>query len=82
MSIYLTKVTEQYRIDTEQEVDNFLNEQKQEKTFEVVKSSSEKKVVKAKGEIIDEFYRVTIVKEFQSEKEPADAGIKAIYDYE
>lgn len=82
MSIYLTKVTEQYRIDTEKEVDNFLNEQKQQPAFEIVKSSSEKKVIKAKGEVVDEYYRVTIVKDFQSEKEPADAGIKAIYNHE
>ena len=70
MSIYLTKVTEQYRCDTEEEAKNLIEEAKQNYLYTVIKSSTELKTVKQKGEIIDEYCRVLITKEFTSEKEP------------
>lgn len=77
--MYLTKVTEQWRIDTQSEVDAFIEEQKASKLFEVGKYTAEKKEIKQKGEVVDEYFRVTIVKEFNKEKEPYDGNIKPIY---
>ena len=70
MSSYLIKVTEQYRCDTEEEANALIEEAKQSHQYTVAKSSSEIKVAKAKGEIIDEWRRVLITKVFTSEKEP------------
>ena len=70
MSSYLIKVTEQYRCDTEAEAKNLIDEAKQSHQYVVTKSSSEIKTTKQKGEIVDEWRRVLITKEFTSEKEP------------
>lgn len=72
MSSYLIKVTEQYRCDTEAEARNLIEDAKQNHQYTVTKSSSEIKSLKQKGEIVDEWRRVVITKEFTSEKEPAE----------
>lgn len=81
MSSYLIKVTEQYRCDTENESKNLIEEAKKDPHYTVVKSSSEIKTVKQKGEIVDEYRRVVITKEFTSEKEP-DCQIIPAYEEE
>ena len=78
MSTYLIKVTEQYRCDTEEESRNLIEKAKQNDQYTVIKSSNEIKTVKQKGEVIDEYRRVLITKEFTSEKEP-DAQLKPEY---
>lgn len=78
MSSYLIKVTEQYRCDSEAEAKNLIDEAKQNHQYTVTKSSSEIKTTKQKGEIVDEWRRVLITKEFTSEKEP-DAQVKPTY---
>jgi hypothetical protein len=75
MSRYLIKVTEQYRCDTEAEAEALINEAKEDGQYTVIKSSSEIKTQKAKGEVVDEWRRVLITKEFTSEKEPAEQVI-------
>jgi hypothetical protein len=70
MSRYLIKVTEQYRCDTESEARELIEEAKASNQYTVIKSSSEIKTLKQKGEVIDEWRRVLITKEFTSEKEP------------
>ncbi len=70
MSRYLIKVTEQYRCDTEKEANALIEEAKQNGQYTVTKSSSELKTLKQKGEIVDEWRRVLITKEFCEEKEP------------
>ena len=70
MSSYLIKVTEQYRCDSEAEAKNFIDEAKRNNQYTVTKSSSEIKTMKQKGEIVDEWRRVLITKEFNQEKEP------------
>lgn len=70
MSAYLIKVTEQYRCDSEAEARDLIEKAKRNDQYLVTKSSSEIKTLKAKGEIIQEWRRVTITKEFTSEKEP------------
>ncbi len=70
MSSYLIKVTEQYRCDSEAEAKNLIDEAKRNNQYTVTKSSSEIKTMKQKGEIVDEWRRVLITKEFNQEKEP------------
>lgn len=76
--VYLVKTTEQYRAESEQEAKNFIEEQKKNKNYTVDKYSSEYKCTKAKGEVVDEWYRVSIVKSFTSEKEP-DCNVSISY---
>lgn len=70
MSSYLIKVTEQYKCDSEAEAKNLIDEAKRNNQYTVTKSSSEIKTMKQKGEIVDEWRRVLITKEFNQEKEP------------
>lgn len=70
MSKYLIQTTEVYRVDTEAEVENLIAEAKEETIFDVVKYNCEHKERKLKGEVIDDYYKVSIIKSFTSEKEP------------
>ena len=84
MGRYLIKVTEQYRCDTEEEARTLIENAKKSNQYSVIKSSNEIKTLKSKGEVIDEWRRVLITKEFTSEKEP-DAQLMPKYmedDYE
>lgn len=74
MSKFLIKSTEVYRIDSESEANNFIDQQKNK--YEVSKYSSELKERKIKGEVADSWYRVTIVKTYNDEKEPENAFIE------
>ena len=70
MSKYLIQTTEVYRVDSEPEVENLIAEAKEDTTFDVIKYNCEHKERKSKGDIIDDYYKVSIVKGFTSEKEP------------
>lgn len=70
MAKYLIKRTDVFRVDTETEAKAFIENEKKNSEYEVTKYSSELKQAKAKGEIVDEWFRVTIVKNCNSEKEP------------
>lgn len=70
MSKYLIQTTEVYRVDTETEVENLIAEAKEETIFDVVKYNCEHKERKQKGDVIDDYYKVSIVKSFTLEKEP------------
>lgn len=74
MSKFLIRSTEVYRIDSESEANNFIDQQK--KKYEVSKYSSELKERKIKGEVADSWCRVTIVKTYNDEKEPENAFIE------
>lgn len=69
---YLINATEVYRVDTEKEAAELINNAKQDREYDLTKYSSTKKERKQKGEIIDEWYQVTLVKKFNDEKEPTD----------
>jgi transcriptional regulator of aromatic amino acid metabolism len=69
---YLIQTQEVYRADTDVEAQGLITEAKQAGEYELAKYSSEKKEVKAKGEIIDEFYKVTLTKLFTDIKEPGE----------
>lgn len=66
---YLNQVAEVYRIDTEEEVKNFIEELKTEALEEgyILKSCAYTlKEKKLKGEVVDSAYQVKIVKDFST----------------
>lgn len=67
---YLIKTTEQHRCGSEEEAKNLIQKAKDSGTL--VKYSSELREIKSKGEVIDAYYRVILVKQFTNEKEPED----------
>lgn len=67
---YLIQTTEIYRTTTEAEAQELINEAKQAGEYELAKYSSEKKEVKSKGEIVDEYYKISLTKTFNNIKEP------------
>ena len=67
---YLISTTEIYRVDTEAEATELINEAKNDPNFILAKYSTTKKERKSKGDIVDEWYNVNLVKKFTDEKEP------------
>ena len=78
---YLIQTVETYRADTEAEAQGVIAEAKAAGEYILSKYSSEKKEVKAKGEVIEEYYKVTLTKVFTSIKEP-DTIASVIYEVE
>ena len=70
MSRYLIQTVETYRVDSEAEAKNLIEEAKKEGIYQLKKYNSEYKERKQKGEVVDAWYKVTIVKVFTDEKEP------------
>ena len=70
MSKYLCSVVEVYRVDNENEADELIAEARDSRIFDLKKSSAQKKEVKAKGEIVDEFVLVSLTKSIQDPKAP------------
>lgn len=75
---YLTQVTETYRVDDEDQVLKMIDEAKSDNRFTLSKHTSQFKERKAKGEVIDAWYKVTLTKVFCDEKEP-DANVTITY---
>ena len=69
---YLIKTTEVYRVETEEQAKNFIEEQKQNDTYEITKYATERKDRKVKGEIVESYYQTTITKVFNDIKDPTD----------
>lgn len=66
---YLMQVVETYRIDTEKEVEDFINQEKkkaEEEGYILKGYSSDHKEKKSKGEIIDEAESVKLTKVYGS----------------
>lgn len=78
--VYLIKTTEQYRCDSEKEAKELIENAKGNAKFTLMKSSSEIKETKSKGEVVDSWYRVTLTKQFNIEKEPSDV-FSVSYNY-
>ena len=70
MAKYLLKTTEEHRADTEAEATELIEAAKADARYLLSKYSSVKKERKAKGEIIDEYFVVTLVKVFDDAKDP------------
>lgn len=79
MSKYLAKTVETYRVNTEEEVKAVLEEFKMDSMYELKKAAYEKKEVKEKGEIVDEFWVLTVTKLFNDLKLP-DRAITVKYE--
>ena len=73
MNKFLISTTEVYRVDTDIEAEALINEAKADSNYILTKYNCQQKELKQKGEIVDSWYRVTLVKEFNSEKEPVAA---------
>lgn len=78
---YLIQTVETYRADTEGEAQGIIAEAKAAGEYNLTKYASEKKEVKAKGDVIDEYFKVTLTKVFTDIKEP-DAIASVIYEVE
>ena len=78
---YLIQTVETYRADTEGEAQGIIAEAKSASEYNLTKYASEKKEVKAKGDVIDEYFKVTLTKVFTDIKEP-DAIASVIYEVE
>lgn len=81
MSKYLTNVTETFRVDSEAEVAQIIEDAKADNKYTLAKYSSTYKERKQKGEVIDAWYRLTLTKVFNDEKEP-DSAVKIEYERE
>ena len=67
---YLIQTTETYRVDTEDQVKEMIEEAKSDNRFQLLKYTSQYKERKAKGEVIDAWYKLTFTKGFCDEREP------------
>lgn len=67
---FLLTTTEVYRVDNEAEAEKIIEEAKADNHFILSKYSSQFKEKKQKGEVVESYHKVTLVKEFTSEKEP------------
>lgn len=75
---YLIQTTEVYRVETEPEAVALIEEAKHEKMFTLTKYTTEYKEVKVKGEVVDDYYKVTLTKVINDIKEPT-SYVTAIY---
>jgi hypothetical protein len=78
---YLVKTTETYRVDSDAEVLEMVKEAKESLQWTLEGHTSKKKQVKQKGEIVDEYFMLTLTKSFNDEKEPM-SDITIIYGEE
>lgn len=69
-NVYLITTTEIYRVDTAIEAQKLIDEAKNDNRFTLSKYTNEYKERKAKGEIIDEYYKVTLTRQFNDIREP------------
>ena len=67
---YLITTTEVYRVDTEEQVKQIIEEATTDNHFIVTKYTSQYKERKQKGEVVDSWWKLSITKKFTDEKEP------------
>ena len=70
MAKYLVSTTETYRVDTERESAEAIEEAKKDTTYTLGKYTNEHKERKSKGEVVDEYWKLTLTKLFNDIKEP------------
>ena len=68
---YLVRSVETYRVANEEEAKKTIEEAKKDPSYVLSKYSSEYKCSKSRGEVVDEWFRVQLTKDFNLEKEPA-----------
>ena len=81
MSKYLVSTTETYRVDTENEATQAIEEAKRDESYILGKYTNEHKERKSKGEVIDEYWKLTLTKSFNDIKEP-DSIVNVSYEVE
>lgn len=69
---YLLSVTEKYRVSNENEALKFIEDAKNDNRYVLNKYATQKKEIKQKGEVVEEYVIVSLTKIFNSEKEPTD----------
>jgi hypothetical protein len=79
MSKYLISTTETYRVDSEDEGTQLIDKAKKDNAFVLSKYTSVYKEVKQKGECIDSYYKITLTKVFDDEREP-EGSTTVMYD--
>ena len=67
---YLLTTTEVYRVESENEAKKMIEEAKEDNHFILKKYTKEYKERKQKGEVIDTYWKVSLVKTFTDEKDP------------
>lgn len=67
---FLLEVTESYRVNSQTEVDSLIEQAKTSNEYALVKYNCQQKEQKQKGEIIDNWFKVSLTKRFNIEKEP------------
>ena len=81
MSKYLISTIETYRVDTEAEATQIIENAKNDGSYILGKYTSEHKERKSKGEVIDEYWKLSLTKIFNDIKEP-DASVDVTYEVE
>ena len=79
MSVYLCSTVETYRADYEHEADELINLARESRLYDLKKSNVQKKEIKTKGEIVDEFFLVSLTKNIQDPKNP-EVNVKLNYE--
>lgn len=67
---FLISTTEIYRVDSEAEAEQLIQDAKADDKFDLLKYTTEKKDLKLKGEIVDTYFKVSLNKAFNELKEP------------
>lgn len=78
---YLISTVETYRVDTESEATQLINNSKAANEYTLSKYNCERKDIKEKGEIIGEYYKVSLTKVFNDIKDPV-VETNVIYEVE
>lgn len=81
MSKYLVSTIETYRVDTEAEAAKAIEEAKNDNSYVLGKYTSEHKERKSKGEVVDEYWKLSLTKLFNDIKE-ADTIVEINYEVE
>lgn len=76
---FLLTTTEVYRFNDETSAVKFIEDEKAKPGYTVIKSAVDYKERKQKGEVIDFWWKVTLVKKFNDEKEP-ERDVDVTYD--
>lgn len=76
---YLVSTVETYRVDTESEATQLINEAKEANQYTLLKYNCERKDIKEKRDIVGEYYKVTLTKGFNDIKEPC-FGVDITYE--
>lgn len=79
MAKYLVSTVETYRVETEAEATKAIEDAKKDSSYILSKYTSEHKEKKSKGEVVEEYWKVTLTKLFNDIKE-ADTLVTISYE--